>query len=55
MCVSPLSDDGVVDDDGVVLGEAVVAGAVELVEAMTSGDVLGEAVVVVRWLVDDEL
>src|SRR5947199_2102974 len=39
MCVSPLSDDGVGS------GEAAVADAGELVEAMTSDDVLVEAVV----------
>jgi hypothetical protein len=51
VCVSPLSDDGVGsddrvgDDNGVGSGEAVPADGVELVGAMTSGDVLGDALV----------
>jgi hypothetical protein len=51
VCVSPLSDDGVGSDDevrddiGVGSGEAVPAGGVELVEATTSGSVLGDALV----------
>lgn len=49
VCVSPYPDDGVgsdngvADDVGVGSGEAVPADRVELVEATTSGDVLGDA------------
>jgi hypothetical protein len=45
VCIGPLSDAGVVDDAEVRTGETVSAGGVELVEAMTSGGVLGDALV----------